>query len=244
MCCKKKIFSYFCGHNPTPIGGYNLSDASRLAKEVISGWLLCINTHNMTTKVNILIDGGFFERKFLEANNRNATAADVVAIVNDAMNKVITKTNGDTKDILFRVFYYDCKPFGETVPDHTKKSIIDFSSLSKYKKKCKFLSDLAKQDKFAVRLGELSFDGWKQDLHNPQKYKPDFKQKGVDMKVGLDMASMATKHIVDKIVLIAGDSDFISPIKFVRKEGLQVYLYSMGHKVKKPLIEHCDFVLN
>ena len=45
MCCKKKIFSYFCGHNPTPIGGYNLSDASRLAKEVISGWLLCINTH-------------------------------------------------------------------------------------------------------------------------------------------------------------------------------------------------------
>ena len=64
------------------------------------------------------------------------------------------------------------------------------------------------------------------------------------MKVGLDMASMATKKIVDKIVLIAGDSDFISPIKFVRKEGLQVYLYSMGHKVKLPLIEHCDFVLN
>lgn len=198
----------------------------------------------MTTKVNILIDGGFFERKFFEANKRPATAADVVATANDAMALLIQKTAGDTKDILFRVYYYDCKPFGEKVMDHGKIQEIDFSKSKTYSNKSSFLKDLMKQDKFAVRLGELSFDGWKQDLHNPLKYKPDFKQKGVDMKVGLDMASMATKKIVDKIVLIAGDSDFISPIKFVRKEGLQVYLYSMGHKVKLPLIEHCDFVLN
>lgn len=81
-------------------------------------------------------------------------------------------------------------------------------------------------------------------MHNPNKLKPDFKQKGVDMKVGLDMAMMAMKHTVDKVVLVAGDSDFIAPIKFVRKEGLQVYLYSMGHKVKFGLIEHCDFKLS
>lgn len=198
----------------------------------------------MTTKVNILIDGGFFERKFFEANKRSATAADVVKATEDAMNLVVAKTKGDTKDILFRVFYYDCRPFGEKKWNHDKTKEIDFSASATYKAKCSFLQDLAKQDRFAVRLGELSFDGWKQDLHNPKKYKPDFKQKGVDMKVGLDMASMATKKIVDKIVLIAGDSDFISPIKFVRKEGLQVYLYSMGHKVKRPLIEHCDFILN
>lgn len=198
----------------------------------------------MTTKVNILIDGGFFERKFYEANLRPATAKDVVAATADAMALLTAKTAGDTKDILFRVYYYDCKPYGETVMNHDKTKEIDFTKSPIYASKCSFLRDLVKQDKFAVRLGELSFDGWKQDLHNPKKYKPDFKQKGVDMKVGLDMASMATKKIVDKIVLIAGDSDFISPIKFVRKEGLQVYLYSMGHKVKLPLIEHCDFVLN
>ena len=105
------------------------------------------------------------------------------------------------------------------------------------------MKKLCKEDKVALRIGELSFDGWKTDQHNPKKWKPDFKQKGVDMKVGLDMAWMATKGIVDKIVLIAGDSDFISPIKFVRKEGLQVYLYKMNHKVKEALIDHCDFVL-
>ena len=198
----------------------------------------------MTTKVNILIDGGFFERKFFEINHKAPTAKDVVATTADAMKLLIAKTAGETKDILFRVFYYDCKPFGNKVMNHDKTKEIDFSASKIYSSKCSFLKELVRQDKFAVRLGELSFDGWKQDLHNPRKYKPDFKQKGVDMKVGLDMASMATKRIVDKIVLIAGDSDFISPIKFVRKEGLQVYLYSMGHKVKHPLIEHCDFVLN
>ena len=96
----------------------------------------------------------------------------------------------------------------------------------------------------ALRIGELSFDGWKIDPHNPEKSKPDFKQKGVDMKIGLDMALMATKKTVDKIVLIAGDSDFISPIKLVRKEGIQVYLYKMKHRVKNTLTDHCDFVLS
>ena len=63
------------------------------------------------------------------------------------------------------------------------------------------------------------------------------------MKVGLDMALMALKHTVDKVVLVAGDSDFIEPIKFVRDEGIQVYLYTMSHKVKGSLIEQCDFII-
>ncbi len=198
----------------------------------------------MTTKVNILIDGGFFNRKFLETHKRAATPTDVVTEANNAMRLLIAKTAGDTKDILFRVYYYDCKPYSGKAKSHDKSQEIVFSKSNIYSTKCFFLKELTKQDKFALRLGELSFDGWKQDLHNQQIYKPCFRQKGVDMKVGLDMASMATKRIVDKIILIAGDSDFISPIKFVRKEGLQVYLYSMGHKVKAQLLEHCDFILN
>lgn len=197
----------------------------------------------MTTKVNILFDGGFYARKFKEANKKYPSAKDVENEVADIMKKLAVKTNGETNDIVFRVYYYDCKPFGKVVKDHTGK-VHDFSKSPLYRKQEAFLKDVCRLDKFAVRLGELSFDGWKPDLHNPKKWKPDFKQKGVDMKVGLDMALMALKHTADKIVLVAGDSDFIAPIKFVRKEGLQAYLYSMGHKVKSPLIEHCDFVLS
>jgi len=197
----------------------------------------------MVTKVSVLIDGGFFIQKFYELNKRHPKHTDVIAEVNKAMECVKAKTNGDTSDILFRIYYYDCEPFGRVIKDHTGQNTIDFSTSPTYTTKNRFLKSLFREDKVALRIGELSFDGWKQDLHNPTKWKPDFKQKGVDMKVGLDMAWMATKRIVDKIVLIAGDSDFISPIKFVRKEGLQVYLYRMNHYVKESLIQHCDFVL-
>ena len=198
----------------------------------------------MTTKVNILFDGGFFTRKFEEKNGHFPSAKEVEAEVSKIMSELAKKTNGETTDILFRVYYYDCKPFDETVKDSSGKGTYDFSKSFIYKRQQNYLNDLRRLDKFAVRLGELSFDGWKPDLHNPKKLKPDFKQKGVDMKVGLDMAMMAMKHLVDKVILVAGDSDFVAPIKFVRKEGLQVYLYSMGHKVKFRLIEHCDFVLS
>jgi len=177
----------------------------------------------MVTKVNVLIDGGFFSQKFFELNKKFPTPKDVIAEVEKAMTLVKKKTNGETSDILFRIFYYDCRPFGGKIKDHTGKDEIDYSKSSIYAAKNNFLDKLCKEDKVAVRIGELSFDGWKIDRNNPNKWKPDLKQKGVDMKIGLDMALMATKKIVDKIVLIAGDSDFISPIKFVRREGIQVY---------------------
>jgi len=198
----------------------------------------------MTTKVNILIDGGFFYQKFFEIHKKYPSPKDVIKEVDNVMSLVRAKTNGETNDILLRIYYYDCKPFGKKIKNPDGTGDIDFSSSKMYKTKNNFLSNLCKEEKMALRIGELSFDGWKMDLHNHTKLRPDFKQRGVDMKVGLDMAWMATKRIVDKIVLIAGDPDFISPIKFVRKEGIQVCLYTMKHYVKESLIEHCDFILS
>lgn len=195
----------------------------------------------MTTKVNILIDGGFFWQCFKRNNDRTPKPADVENLVNDIMSKVKDKTNGETNDILFRVFYYDCRPFGETIKG-VNGEMIDYSKSKGFDDKNKYLDTLCQMERFALRLGVLSFTGWKQDQHS-RKMKPDFKQKSVDMKFGLDMAVMAIKHTVDKIVLVAGDSDFITPIKFARTEGLQVYLYPMGNHIKQTLRGHCDFVL-
>ena len=64
------------------------------------------------------------------------------------------------------------------------------------------------------------------------------------MKIGLDIAWMSSKKTIDKLVLVAGDSDFVSPMKFARKEGILVYLYPMGQAhIKVILKEHTDFVL-
>ena len=204
----------------------------------------------MDTKVNILIDGGFFFQKFKEREARPPKADDVEKEVGVIMNLLKKKTNGETNDILFRIYYYDCKPFGGKVKKPGETHETDWSKSKGYYAKDRVLQELAQKERFAVRLGELSFDGWDElksigeDGKETIEYKPKLRQKGVDMKVGLDMAMMGMKRLVDKVVLVAGDSDFIAPIKFVRKEGLQVYLYSMGHVIKSKLIEHCDFKLS
>ncbi|MEP7224437.1 MAG: NYN domain-containing protein [Actinomycetota bacterium] len=69
-------------------------------------------------------------------------------------------------------------------------------------------------------------------------------QKGVDLRIGLDVALLSLRRIVDTIVLATGDSDFIPALKFARREGLRVYLDTMGAPVRPELVEHADFVLN
>ena len=42
---------------------------------------------------------------------------------------------------------------------------------------------------------------------------PNIQQKGVDMRLGLDIAALTLKAHVGAIVLVAGDSDFVPAIE-------------------------------
>ena len=195
-------------------------------------------------KIAILIDAGFFKQCFRKLNNKkDPTKKDVEDLIESIVKKVQEKSNKIEIDILFRTFYYDCLPYGE-IKKHPDGSEYNFSTTDTYKTQTNFINSLKDIEQFAMRLGEVSFSGWKINPSRiPEKIVPDLRQKGVDMKIGLDMAWLAGKKTIDKIVLVAGDADFISPIKFVRKEGLLVYLYPMNNPVKSELKEHCDFVL-
>ncbi|MCQ9900535.1 NYN domain-containing protein, partial [Staphylococcus aureus] len=57
-------------------------------------------------------------------------------------------------------------------------------------------------------------------------------QKCVDMKIGLDIATLSYKKLVDKIVLIAGDSDFVPAAKLARTEGIDFVLDSLGADIR------------
>jgi len=71
-------------------------------------------------------------------------------------------------------------------------------------------------------------------------FRLDVKQKGVDMRIGLDVASLAQNHFVDQIVLIAGDSDFLPVVKMARKSGIDVLLDPMKQFPKRNMQEHVD----
>lgn len=70
--------------------------------------------------------------------------------------------------------------------------------------------------------------------------KPDITQKGVDMRIGLDIASLAFKRQVKRIVLVSGDSDFVPAAKLARREGVDFILDPMGMKIRGQLFEHID----
>jgi uncharacterized LabA/DUF88 family protein len=207
----------------------------------------------MLNKVAILIDGDFFLKRFQENHKKNPRHTDVDVFIKDTLKKVQALTGGISTDVLFRTFYYTCRPFGETREDPNGNKI-NFGTTPQYIATTAFLKDLSTSPQMALRLGELSFNPWKVELDANNmpvknadgtfKYKADFKQKSVDMKIGLDIAWLASKKIVDKIVLVAGDSDFISPMKFARREGLLVYLCTMQQKnIKIELKEHADFII-
>ena len=60
------------------------------------------------------------------------------------------------------------------------------------------------------------------------------------MRIGLDISSMAYKRQVDRIVLIAGDSDFVPAAKHARREGIDFILDPMWQSIKPSLQEHID----
>ncbi|MDR1250202.1 MAG: NYN domain-containing protein [Treponema sp.] len=102
---------------------------------------------------------------------------------------------------------------------------------------------------FAVREGILSFNGWTLKPANygmnpltDDCFIPNLKQKGVDIKIGLDVAWVSFNHIANSIIMITGDSDFVPVIKTARRNGVFVYLFTLGHNVKKELLENADVI--
>lgn len=120
-----------------------------------------------------------------------------------------------------------------------------------------FHTALSSKRKVALRMGELlessagyvlNSDATKKLCRNEitvadlkeSDFHLDIQQKGVDMKIGLDIASLSYKRLIDQIILIAGDSDFVPAAKHARREGIDFILDPMWHTIKPSLNEHID----
>jgi len=71
-------------------------------------------------------------------------------------------------------------------------------------------------------------------------FRLDLRQKGVDMRIGLDIASLAYKAQINQLILISGDSDFVPAAKLARREGIDFVLDPMWSTVRPDLHEHID----
>ena len=66
------------------------------------------------------------------------------------------------------------------------------------------------------------------------------RQKGVDMRLGIDIASITLKKQADTLILVTGDSDFVPAAKLARREGAEVILDPLRQSIKEQLHEHID----
>ena len=196
-------------------------------------------------KTAVLLDMGFVILKLRNSlGKRLPTAIEIRQFALKCLEK---------DEEIFRIYCYDCPPYGEKHSHPLSKKSIDFSKTATYASRSKIISDLKIMDNIAFRFGELSFDGWvisksaAKDILKTNRafvdddFTPDIKQKGVDIKIGLDVAWLSGKSIVERIILVTADSDFVPSMKFARREGVQVILVTMGHMlVKNELKEHAD----
>lgn len=66
------------------------------------------------------------------------------------------------------------------------------------------------------------------------------RQKGVDMRIGIDISSLTLKKQVDTIILVSGDSDFVPAAKLARREGIEFILDPLWQQINADLYEHID----
>ena len=160
---------------------------------------------------------------------------------------------------LYRILVYDCSPLDQKARHPITGNEVDFLQLPQSQFRMEFHRHLKSKRKVALRLGELRRGEWilkdhatkklltrKMELDDLQRshVKLDIKQKGVDMKLGIDIASMALKRMVDRIVLVSGDGDFVPAAKLARREGIDVILDPMGAHIGKALHEHNDGIIS
>lgn len=207
-------------------------------------------------KTAILVDGGFYKTraKYLFGDKTPQERANELEDYCHA--HLHTKRAADRPE-LYRVFYYDCPPLAKKAYHPFLKKQIDLGKTDSCKWMNDFLEELKRKRKFALRLGRLSEEqcGYVLTAETVKKlcngklqftdltendFKIDIVQKGVDIKIGVDISSLAYKQQVNQIILISGDSDFVPAAKLARREGIDFILDPMEAHIKSDLFEHID----
>ena len=172
----------------------------------------------------ILIDAAFFLKRFrhvyptLDANSPERVADTLYTM---SMNHV------DNVE-LYRILVYDCQPLEKRSQHPITGQAVDFSKIPGSLFRMGFHEQFKRKRKVALRLGYLSGYRW---VIRPDATKKllngsmtpnqldrsdvefDINQKGVDMKIGIDITSLALKRMVKQIVLVSGDGDFVPAAK-------------------------------
>ena len=214
-------------------------------------------------KVAILVDGGFFLRRLPQFYDRSILSdprradAAIGRLVDGHLrhvNRVALAAN--RYSLLYRCFFYDAVPYDRLGHLPVSKKPVDYEKSAQAIFRLGLFEQLRRRPNFALRLGEVRRNReWiikervQKDLLNGRRtiadltdddFVPGFQQKAVDMRIGMDIATLTLKKQADTIVLVAGDSDFVPAARMARREGARIILDPLWQNVSPDLFEHID----
>ena len=200
----------------------------------------------------ILLDGGYLTKMLFSRLKRPITADDITAECERLMGIP------EVKDYeLLRIYYYDALPSADALKKPVSGEDLNLADSERFRHSQSLFDNLIMQPNMALRMGKLSLSPskWKlkpkvavELIGNPRAltdddFLLDLTQKGVDMRIGMDMARLALRQMVRAVIVVTGDSDFVPAFKYVRREGVKVILEPMGKSGRVELRQHADVVL-
>lgn len=216
-------------------------------------------------KAAILIDGGYFLKR-LPVVRPDISASDPVAVtraVRQLVHSHLRQLNEmcgapDPVALMYRTFFYDARPYEHKAHTAVTRRAIDYARTDQARFRHQLFDELRGTPNLAVRLGEVRRHqdrSWvikakaqakllRQEIrvHDlaDDDFVPALHQKGVDMRLGLDIAAITLKRQANVIVLVSGDADFVPAAKLARREGVQFILDPLWQTIEPDLYEHID----
>ena len=189
----------------------------------------------------------------LEKLGSKLPAGVTAAVVYKNARLAITKN-----ETINRIFFYDSEPHIGNTRNPISKKDVPCMSPEKIEARKRFFAELGQMPYIALRRGVVKPRGWVLRMGYLKKLvaskgavppltaedmRLSLTQKGVDMRIGIDVATLALKRQVGRIILISGDLDMIPAMKLARREGVQVAIVQVvGKELHPELIEDSDIL--
>ncbi len=182
-----------------------------------------MQTRSNRDRVAILMDGAYVIKRLQQARHRFPASASVRELAQQIGSELRSRR-------LYRIFFYHADPYSESQRHPLTRERIEFGNTATARNNDRLLRDLEEMEDFAVRRGDLAFHGWQvrravgralagksSEGVRPEDFVPNFTQKGVDMRIGLDIAALVLKRMADTAVLVNGDADVVAagPARFL-----------------------------
>lgn len=214
-------------------------------------------------RVAFLIDGGFFLKRLplvrpdIDSKNPVEVENSITQLVRNHLvkfNKIYK--HQDYNIMMHRCYFYDGKPYSQISQHPVTKKPIDYDKSEEAEFRRSLFELLKRRRNFALRLGEIHLNHrrpWKlsadaqRDILSKERtiddlgehdFIPNFRQKAVDMRIGVDIATLSLKKQVDTIVLVTGDADFVPAAKLARREGVKFILDPLWNNLDTRLLDH------